>query len=397
VRARTYDAALNFAAHPIGWPLARLARRAGGVLRIPGFGLVVNDAAFAHEVLLRDDEFRKNGPRSLAATMTELLGPFALANMDGEAHQRLRTKLADVASAGRARTLLGACDKPLAELRSALCADQTVDLVRWMRALSGRLTFDMLGVAPPAGREEEGCVELVALGERVSSGFDFRAPSKRRLAAMRADCERLAAYARVGYDSPDAPQSSFVRRLRDLGLSFDEAKGVISLIFLAGTLTTAAAVPRIFALLADSAQLPRLRKERETLPAAIAEGLRFTTPVPATARIASRATELRGHRIPADTRIVILTCNLARDPALFPKPDRFDATRTHDPRARNLWFGAGAHFCLGFAVAQLEIRLVLDALLDAPGDLRIVRRRFARNVVVPAYSRLDVRLDPRDA
>jgi cytochrome P450 len=393
MRARLHDTMLNLAAHPVGWPLARLARRAGGVVNLPGFGLVVSDAAFAHDVLVRDDDFIKNGPHSISATITELLGPFALANMDGDAHRALRGKLADVLSPTHAKVLLTACDAPLAELRAKLAAGETVDLVRSMRVMSGRLTFDMLGVAPPHGREDEACVELVALGERIASGFDFRRPSPRRMADARAQVDQLVAYARTGYDSSDAPSSSFVRRLRELGLSFEEAKDVLSIVFLAGTLTTAAALPRIVALLADSGQLGRLSKSPETIPAAITEGLRFTTPVPATMRIAQRAVELHGHRIAAGTRVVILTCNLSRDARLFPDPDRFDAARVSDPRARHLWFGAGPHFCLGFVVAQLQLRQVLETLISVPGELRVVSRSAARGVIVPAYSRLEVRLD----
>ena len=393
MKARLHDTMLNLAAHPVGWPLARMARRAGGVVNVPGFGLVVSDAAFAHDVLVRDDDFIKNGPHSISATMTELLGPFALANMDGDAHRQLRGKLTDILSPTHAKALLTACDAPLAELRAKLAAGETVDLVRSMRVMSGRLTFDMLGVAPPEGREDEACVELVALGEHITSGFDFRTPSPKRLAEARTQCDRLVAYARTGYDSPTAPATSFVRRLRDLGLSFEEAKGVLSIVFLAGTLTTAAALPRIVALLADSGQLARLAGNADAIPAAIAEGLRFTTPVPATMRIAQKAVELRGRRIDEGTRVVILTCNLSRDAQLFPDPDRFDSTRVSDPRARHLWFGAGPHFCLGFVVAQLQLRQVLETLVAAPGRLRVVSRSVARGVIVPAYSRLEVRLD----
>ena len=395
MKAALYDVALNLAAHPIGWPLARLARRAGQVIDVPGVGLVVSDAEFGHEVLVRDAEFTKNGPGSVAERVTEIIGPFALINMDGEVHQRLRAKLADVASPARAREILRACEQPIATLRAELTAGRTVDVARWMRALSGRLTYDMLGIAAPAGREDASHLEIVELGERITSGFDFRTPSPRRLRELREDCERLAAHARVGFDSPDAPATSFVRRLRDYGLTFEEAKGVISLIFLAGTLTTASAVPRILALLADSGELQRLRADRSGLGNAIAEGLRFTTPVPATARIAARDVVVRGRAVKANRRVVVLTCNLARDPKLFPDPDRFDAAREHNPRARHLWFGAGPHFCLGFGVAQAEIRMVLDALLDLDGELRLGARRFARNVVVPAYTRLDVRLGRR--
>ena len=118
MKTRFHDSMLNLAAHPIGWPLARLARRAGGVLNLPGFGIVVSNAEFAHDVLVRDGDFIKNGPRTMSATLTELFGPFALANMDGDAHRQLRSKLTDIVSPPQARKLLVACDAPLARLRA---------------------------------------------------------------------------------------------------------------------------------------------------------------------------------------------------------------------------------------------------------------------------------------
>lgn len=393
MNAVTHDTAVNLAAHPIAWPLARLARRVGGVIDVPGLGLVVSDAEFGHEVLVRPDDFTKNGPGSLASQMTQLLGPFALGNMDGDAHQRLRGKLSDIVTPARAREFLQASAGDIESLQRRLRAGETVDLCRWMRALSGHITYDMLGIEPAGGLEEKVYEDVVLLGEQISRGVNFIPPSPSRLARLKVDADTLIHFARRGYEAPDAPATSFIRRLRDLGLSFDEARGVIGIIFLAGTLTTAAAVPRIVALLHDSGALPQLARDRAALASAISEGLRFISPVPATARIAARATTVQGRAIPANKRIVILTCNMARDPKLFDDPDRFDASRPANPRARNLWFGAGPHFCLGFAVAQLEIRMVLEALLDLGDTLRIVKRTVASNVLVPSYQRLDVRLE----
>jgi cytochrome P450 len=99
-----------------------------------------------------------------------------------------------------------------------------------------------------------------------------------------------------------------------------------------------------------------------------------------------------GHDVAGGARLVILTCNLTRDAALFPRPDDFDASRVHDPRARNLWYGAGPHFCLGFAVAQREMLLALEALVNEPGQLRIVRRRIGLRRLLAGYSSLEVQL-----
>jgi cytochrome P450 len=98
-------------------------------------------------------------------------------------------------------------------------------------------------------------------------------------------------------------------------------------------------------------------------------------------------------RIRAGERVVILTCNTARDARLFAQPDRFDISRVHDPRTRSLWYGAGPHFCFGFALAQRELHAVLAAIAAVPGTLRIVQRRAARGVLLPALARLTVRLD----
>jgi cytochrome P450 len=393
--ARLYDALVNLAAHPVAWPLARAARRysRNGVLRVPGVGVLVSDAAVAHEILVRSHHFTKNGPGSISATMTEMIGPSALANMDGEPHRLLRSKLSDLFAPPNARTLLQAADTPLARLRADLRDGRVVDLVRWMRVLSGRITLDMLGITLPAGEEEAAALSLVALGERIVAGFDLRQPSERQRRRMRADCDRLAEYIRVGYDSADAPSTSLIRRLRELGLSFDEARGVLSLIFLAGTLSTAVSLPRIVALLVDSGQLAALRGCPEAISRALAEGLRYVAPVPATVRIAARDTSVLGHHVAAGSRLVILTCNLARDRALFPDPDHFDASRVHDPRARNLWYGAGPHFCLGFAVAQREMFLALEALVAEPGELRIVHRRVGMHRLLAGYSVLEIQLD----
>jgi cytochrome P450 len=377
---------------------------------VPGLGLVVSGAALGHEVLARDADFPKNGPGSLAATFTRFLGPAALANMDGEPHRLLRARLADLMAPAAAPALLAALGPPLAALRADLAAGRAVDLARWSRAASGRLTYSLLGVPLPGadrpggdtGGGAEGdaaALALVALGERIAAGLTFRPPAGRRARALAADCARLADLARRGYEGPGAPAGSFVRRLRDLGLAFDEARGVVSLVFVAGTLTTSAALPRLVALLADAGQLATLGAARRAgdaaaVPRAVAEGLRFAAPVPATVRVAARDTRLGGRRVAAGTRVVLLTANMARDPALFPDPDRFDAGRVHDARARHLWYGAGPHFCLGFAVAQRQLAVALEAVLDgaeaAGAPLRVVARRAARGALLPAYARLVV-------
>ncbi|MBU1586635.1 MAG: cytochrome P450, partial [Actinobacteria bacterium] len=65
----------------------------------------------------------------------------------------------------------------------------------------------------------------------------------------------------------------------------------------------------------------------------------------------------------------------------------FDPATNVAAQLKQLWFGAGTHFCLGAPLAMAQIRLTLDALLDA-GELRIADRAPARGVLIPSYAAL---------
>jgi len=394
MRARLYEAAVNLAAHPLLWTLTQLARRTGPLCRVPGWGFIVSDAEVARDILQRDDEFTKNGPGSFARALTAVLGPMALGNMDGAEHRQLRAAIADVLAPARADMLVRCRADGVEALRRELARGASVDLAHFIRGWSGRIAFDVVGIAPPAGKEEDASHDVVRLSGRVAAVLGFREPSTRQVRIAQANCERLAAYFREGYARP-APASSLANRLRTLGLTFDQALGLVLIFVIGGTLTVAAALPRIVALLVDSGQFSRLAHDPAGIARAIDEGLRFITPLPGTVRIAHRDVVVGGYNLAAGSRVVILTCNLARDAKLFPNPDRFDIARIHDPRARRLWYGAGPHYCAGFSLAERELTAALQAMVADKRDLRIVKRRVAVRALLPCYSQLMVRLADR--
>ncbi len=391
-----HETVLNLAAHPLMWGLAQLARRAGPVWRVPGLGVIISDAECAREILRRDDDFTKNGPGSFAQVFTATLGPIALGNMDGAEHHRMRAAIADVLAPARADMLVRSRASDLESMYSRLAHGDSVDLVHFIRGWSGRIAFDVVGIAPPVGREEEASHDIVRLSGRMASVLGFRQPSDRQARIALADCEQLASYFREGFERP-APPSSLVDRLHTLGFTFEQAVGLLLIFVIAGTLTISAALPRIVALLVDNGLFARLAQDPAGIPSAIDEGLRFITPLPGTVRIVRRDVVVRGHRLAAGSRLVILTCNLARDAKLFPDPDRFDIARIHDPRARRLWYGAGPHYCAGFNLAQLELKAVLGATAGLGPDLRIVKRRAAVGALLPAYDQLVVQTVERSS
>jgi cytochrome P450 len=80
-------------------------------------------------------------------------------------------------------------------------------------------------------------------------------------------------------------------------------------------------------------------------------------------------------------RIILAT--FAADRAL----GEFDPETNPAAQLKQLWFGAGAHYCLGAPLAMAQIRTTLDALLQTP-SVRVVSRRPARGVLIPSYASL---------
>ena len=77
-----------------------------------------------------------------------------------------------------------------------------------------------------------------------------------------------------------------------------------------------------------------------------------------------------------------------RDPEVFVDPERFDITRTGN---RHISFGSGVHFCLGVALARMELRTAFHAIRERFGDLELVSTPTWNNTYVRSLSELVVR------
>src|SRR5438874_2122675 len=247
------------------------------------------------------------------------------------------------------------------------------DVVEEVRACSARIACRVLGLRLPPGGETAMLAQVVALGERLANhaGLASLILPPERLASARRAFDELTELARAGYDDRRAPGDSVVARLRAAGLTFAQARGVVGALLIVGVQTVTAAAPRIVALLADTGTAAGVRDAPARLAWALEEGLRYTVPSPVALRVTARDSVVAGHRFRAGTRVLLLTYNAVKSARYFPRPWRFDPDRRPDPRVRNLWYGAGVHFCLGFALAQEELRAILGAILAAPGRLRV--------------------------
>ena len=145
-------------------------------------------------------------------------------------------------------------------------------------------------------------------------------------------------------------------------LSDRELRAFFTLLFLAGAETTRNAMTGgLLALIEFPDQLSRLREDRELMKPAIEEILRWTTPSVYKRRTATEDTQLCGTQISAGDKLTFWEMSANRDDRVFADPFELDLARQPNP---HLGFGHGVHFCLGANLARLEIRVMLESLLD---------------------------------
>ena len=116
-------------------------------------------------------------------------------------------------------------------------------------------------------------------------------------------------------------------------------------------------------------QRRELAADRELIPNAIEEILRFEPPSINGARFVARDVDLYGETVPAGSAMMLLRGAANRDHRVFPPDgDVFDIHRRID---HHLTFGYGIHFCLGAALARLEGRIALDEVLSRFPDWEV--------------------------
>ena len=144
-------------------------------------------------------------------------------------------------------------------------------------------------------------------------------------------------------------------------LSDIETVSYYAILAAAGHDTSSASISGgMHALIEHPDQLARLRDNPGLMPLAVEEMVRWTTPVKEFMRTAQRDYDIRGTRIAAGDSVLLSYVSGNRDEDVFDEPFRFDVGR--DPN-KHIAFGYGVHFCLGAALARLEVNSFFSALL----------------------------------
>jgi cytochrome P450 len=146
------------------------------------------------------------------------------------------------------------------------------------------------------------------------------------------------------------------------------------------------------ALMESPDQRQLLLDDPSLVPGTVEEALRMFPAFGHFRRTATRDTELNGVQIKEGDKVVMWYLSSNRDEERYEDPDRFDVTRNPDHQA----FGAGGrHFCLGAALARLELKIMLEETLSRYPEMEIDGRpAFVESAFLNQLKTLPVRLAP---
>ena len=268
-----------------------------------------------------------------------------LSNFDPPGHTRIRRRLAKAFSTKRMRMLTPIIEERCAALLDQVSAHDEGDLARDLCYPLPALTiFAMIGFpAEDSDRIKEWCADkLVVNWGRPTEEAQIRGAET--MVAFWAYCEAFVERRR---QEPADDLTTDLMQDKDASepLTNREIASIVFALSFAGHETTTNLAANCIRAVIENGLWHDLRNDRERIPAAVEETLRYDSSVIAWRRVANEDTTLGGVQIPAGAKLMLSLGAANRDPRVFDNPENFNPNRNW-PKD-HMSFGKGIHFCLG--------------------------------------------------
>ncbi len=182
---------------------------------------------------------------------------------------------------------------------------------------------------------------------------------------------------------------------------FAERRGIVYEIFseamldrLGGNDTTRNSITGgVLALNEFPAEYDKLRNDRSLIPNMACEMIRWQTPLAHMRRTATRDAELAGKHIGKDDKVVMWYVSGNRDESAIPRANEFLIDRKN--AREHLSFGWGVHYCVGSRLAEMQLRILWEEVMDRYAMVEVVGKPVrVRSNFVKGFQELQVRLHP---
>lgn len=328
-----------------------------GPANLPGMETEPEDAEMA--------ELRAKTARSGTATLLAADPPW---------HARYRSLVNKALSARRVAGMEGYVREIVTDLIDGFIDDGKADFTsQFADELPMAVIADQIGVPRADLRDFKKRADL-AIG-----GIERTIPPEEERDVLRAGLEMQEYFLMRAEERRRDPKDDILTTLATAELETDEGSrplndaeilSIIQQLQVAGKETTAHLIGSAMLLFIENPeQLAKVRERPELIGNMTEEALRVESPVRALFRTTTRETTLGGVTLPAKTTLMLIYGAANRDECEFAEAARFDVEREN---ARNqLAFSAGPHYCIGAALARLEIRVAFEEVLRRMTNFRL--------------------------
>ncbi|MGE0857542.1 MAG: cytochrome P450 [Gammaproteobacteria bacterium] len=327
-------------------------------------------------------EVFSNSPAIVLGDPPADFAPPMFIQMDPPRHSEERAAVLPAVSAARMKELEVLIRGRVGAILDGLPVGETFN---WVDHVSRELTTQMLATLFDFPWEDRHLLPFWSDATTTTDivGAETDEAERRRVLG---DC--LAYFARLWQEraAVSEPRFDFISLLahnpktRDMINDPMEFLGNLMLLIVGGNDTTRNSISGgVLAMHRHPGQMERLRADRSLLPNAVSEIIRWQTPVAHMRRTAKRDFSFQGQEIRAGDKVVMWYASANRDEAVFDDAGRFDITRRN--AREHLSFGHGIHRCLGSRVAEMQLRILWDEILNRYARIEVVGepQRFQSN------------------
>jgi len=392
-KARFYDTRTFLSLRPHYYFSAKFLSKFKPSVYIPGIGYIINDPMLAKSIMKDQEHFSINEGGGLGMLISEIWGKTPnIISMDGDDHKRIKFALLDkFKEENLQKNLRKELDQLVSVLIDKLSSGEDVDLAKYIRINTLLIMSKLLGYGNVSEKKLERVSDLatkvigsISLFRKTYSNY-----TREKVVGYTEEFKEISKeYYSIGIKD----KNSLIYELSKLGYSESDTYGFISMFLVAGTVTISSSFPRLIAVLIDTGLVNELKDDDDLIESAINEAFRYITPGTTALYGVKSDYVINGKKYIKGKRIIISTYNILHDKAYTPKPYVYDLSRIQNKQIDGLWFGAGAHFCMGSILAKLEFKLLLKGIISLNGKLIIKERTYRKIGAYHSYEKLVISL-----